>query len=90
MTCNQSQSTTDEPTLIQYIDAIKSDPYIEIIHINSTTDADAWALLKTRQDKNWSLVDSASFVVMEERSITEVPTADRHFKQARFTRLLTS
>jgi predicted nucleic acid-binding protein len=45
-------------------------------------------LLKARLDKEWSLVDCASFVVMQHRSIVEALTADHHFEQAGFVRLL--
>jgi predicted nucleic acid-binding protein len=39
-------------------------------------------------DKEWSLVDAASFVVMKERGLTEALTADHHFEQSSFVRLL--
>ena len=74
--------------LIRYIDAIKSAPYVETVHIDPTIDASAWALLKARQDKDWYLVDCSSFVIMQQRGITEALTTDRHFEQAGFIRLL--
>jgi predicted nucleic acid-binding protein len=39
-------------------------------------------------DKTWGLVDCISFVVMQERGITEALTAGRHFVQAGFRALL--
>jgi predicted nucleic acid-binding protein len=39
--------------------------------------------------KDWSLTDCISFVVMEERGVTEALTSDRHFEQAGFASLLT-
>ncbi len=41
-----------------------------------------------RPDKDWSLTDCISFVVMEQRGLTEALTSDRHFEQAGFTTLL--
>ena len=41
-----------------------------------------------RLDKDWSLTDCISFVVMEQRGLTEALTADHHFKQAGFATLL--
>ena len=41
-----------------------------------------------RPDKDWSLTDCISFVVMQERGITEALTADHHFEQAGFAALL--
>jgi predicted nucleic acid-binding protein len=45
-------------------------------------------LFCARVDKDWSLTDCISFVVMQERGLTEALTADRHFEQAGFTILL--
>jgi len=39
-------------------------------------------------DKQWSLTDCTSFIVMQQRGITEALTGDRHFEQAGFTALL--
>jgi predicted nucleic acid-binding protein len=44
--------------------------------------------MASRPDKDWSLTDCISFVVMENQDITEALTADRHFVQAGFTALL--
>jgi predicted nucleic acid-binding protein len=45
-------------------------------------------LYRRRLDKNWSLTDCISFVVMQERNVSEALTADHHFEQAGFTALL--
>jgi predicted nucleic acid-binding protein len=41
-------------------------------------------------DKSWGLVDCASFLVMQDRGITEAFTSDQHFEQAGFKPLLVS
>jgi len=41
-----------------------------------------------RPDKDWSLTDCISFVVMQERGLTEALTGDHHFEQAGFAALL--
>lgn len=41
-----------------------------------------------RPDKEWSLTDCISFVVMEQRSIRRALAYDRHFEQAGFEALL--
>lgn len=48
----------------------------------------ALARYRSRPDQNWSIVDCASFIVMEERGIQEALAFDRHFQQAGFTALL--
>jgi len=76
------------PEQFRYIDTIKATPYVEIVHIDPALDTASWALLKSRFDKEWSLVDAASFIVMQERGIIEALTTDHHFEQAGFVRLL--
>jgi predicted nucleic acid-binding protein len=51
-------------------------------------DKEAWNLLKTRLDKEWSRVDCSSFVLMQQRGMIEALTTDHHFEQADFVRLL--
>jgi uncharacterized protein len=41
-------------------------------------------------DKSWGLVDCASFVVMQDRSLLDAFTSDRHFVQAGFRCLLST
>lgn len=76
------------PRIIELINGIKSSQNFDIIHIDEVGDAKAWELLENRNDKNWSLVDSSSFVVMEALDITDALTTDHHFEQAGFIRLL--
>jgi len=61
---------------------------VDIIHIDESLDSKAWDLLVNRTDKNWSLVDCSSFVIMQENNISEALTTDHHFEQAGFVRLL--
>lgn len=74
------------PKVITAINAILSDPTVEIIHIDAATFFEAWHLLEARTDKEWSLVDASSFVLMQRHGITEALTTDHHFAQAGFTR----
>ena len=73
---------------LRYIETLRSVDWIEIVHIDEVLDQEAWKLLAERLDKQWSLVDAASFVVMRERGISEALTTDRHFEQDGFIRLL--
>jgi predicted nucleic acid-binding protein len=75
-------------SIIAFIDDLKTSPYIEVAHVDALLDNEAWQLLKSRQDKDWSLVDCASFAIMTRRRISEALTTDHHFEQAGFVRLL--
>jgi predicted nucleic acid-binding protein len=76
------------PALVAFIDGLKTSPYVEVVHVDAALDADAWQLLRNRLDKEWSLVDCASFVLMQRRGIQEAWATDHHFEQAGFVRLL--
>lgn len=73
---------------IKTIETIRTAPWVEIVHIDPTLDNEAWKLLKNRPDKEWSLVDCSSFVLMQQRGIIEAFTTDHHFEQTGFVRLL--
>lgn len=48
----------------------------------------ACELYRARDDKSWSLVDCASFCLMNERGMSDALTNDAHFEQAGFRALL--
>ena len=73
---------------IRIIEALRSSAWITIVHVDSALDADAWGFFRRHRDKSWSLVDCASFVVMQSRGISQALTADHHFDQAGFQCLL--
>ena len=77
------------PQLIKVIDLVKATPQLDLVHVTPDLDAAAWDLLKQRSDKDWSLVDAASFTIMSSAGMTEALTTDHHFTQAGFMRLLT-
>lgn len=45
-------------------------------------------LYQDRPDKEWSLTDCISFIVMKDHGITDALTGDHHFEQAGFVALL--
>jgi uncharacterized protein len=72
----------------QLLDDLYSDAESTIVPADQATWEKGVALYNQRPDKKWSLTDCISFVVMQERGLTEALTADRHFEQAGFTILL--
>ena len=77
-----------KPKQIQLVGDLRNDPTIEIVFIDEALDREAWHFWESRPYKDWSLVDCASFVVMQRERLTEVIAADHHFEQAGFVRLL--
>ena len=60
-------------------------------HLSPITEAllqEGLDLYRARSDKEWSLTDSISFVLMKQEGLTEALTADIHFRQAGFKALL--
>ena len=73
---------------VELLDSLEQDPLVEIIPLSEELFAQAFELFRNRPDKEWGLVDCVSFVVMQERGLTEALTTDEHFKQAGFRPLL--
>lgn len=61
---------------------------IEVVHADATLFERGWDMYEQRSDKEWDLVDCISFVLMADRAIQSVVTADHHFEQAGFIKLL--
>ena len=67
---------------------LRNDPSVTIVPASAELVAKGVELYSNRADKNWSLTDCISFVVMERDGISESLTGDHHFEQAGFTALL--
>ncbi len=73
---------------LAFVEEILLSPFIEKIWTTERHYLAALNLLKTRADKNYSLCDAASFILMREYKIIEALTTDKHFEQEGFVRLL--
>lgn len=76
------------PENLAFCRGILDDPNIEIIWVDEVLHRRAVELLQRRDDKNYSLCDAVSFVIMNEHGINEALTTDKHFEQENFVRLL--
>ena len=70
------------------IDKIRSNPNAEIVAMTSNAFREAVERYRRRADKTWGLTDCMSFLIMEQRGITEALSGDRDFQQAGFNVLL--
>lgn len=73
---------------VELCDVLYADNYTMIIPQSNELFFDALDLYRARLDKTWSLVDCASFVVMDALEIEDALTHDIHFEQAGFSALL--
>jgi len=73
---------------IDAIQAVRNDPAITAVGGGTPLFDRAFKLYASRADKDWSLTDCISFVVMKERQLARALTADLHFVQAGFRALL--
>ncbi len=67
---------------------LRNDSAVEIVPPTPELFASGIDLYASRPDKEWSLTDCISFVVMHAKDIREALTGDHHFTQAGFTILL--
>ena len=61
---------------------------VTVVHVDEELWDRGWRLFVERSDKNWGLTDCISFVVMQDRQISQAFTSDHHFEQAGFMRLI--
>lgn len=73
---------------IEAIRNVRTDPKITSVSGSTRLFSRGFELYAARQDKNWSLTDCISFVVMKDRGIVRALTVDTHFIQAGFRALL--
>lgn len=73
---------------LEFTRRILDDEEVELIWVDENLHRRAVELLQRREDKNYSLCDAVSFVIMNERGISEALTTDKHFEQENFVRLL--
>jgi hypothetical protein len=77
----------DHSDFLALVAGMRASPRVRIVPLDSRLLNRGLDRMAERSDKNWSLTDCISFVVMEDEGIQEALTADRHFEQAGFTAL---
>lgn len=85
---NALSKVRHRPAAIELLTALEEDPLVEIVPLSGELLGKAVDLFRSRPDKEWGLIDCLSFVVMDERDLTQALTFDKHFEQAGFRALL--
>ncbi|MFO7586170.1 MAG: PIN domain-containing protein [Anaerolineales bacterium] len=70
------------------LDSLEMDDNVVIVSLSDELFTRGVALYAKRTDKEWGLIDCISFVVMQERGISQALTTDIHFQQAGFETLM--
>ena len=85
---NACARAEDHADYLSLLAGIRASPRTRIIPLDSRLLQRGLDLFAGRPDKNWSLTDCSSFVVMGDEGLTEALTGDNHFEQAGFKALL--
>ena len=78
----------NRPAFIELIDMLRASPDARVIEASPELFARGIELFRQRPDKEWSVTDCISFIIMSDLGLTEALTGDRHFEQAGFRALL--
>jgi predicted nucleic acid-binding protein len=70
------------------IQDLRTDPDITVVSVDTSLLDRAVTLYGARLDKEWSLTDCISFVVIQERGLIQALTTDHHFGQVGIENLL--
>src|SRR6266516_7949187 len=69
---------------VGFIDRLARLPGVEVVHVDTTLEADAWRWLRQHDEREYSFVDATSFAVMRRRRIHEALAFDDDFSAAGF------
>jgi uncharacterized protein len=85
---NACARASDHGDFLALIAGMRRSSRVRIIRLDSTLLDRGIERMAARPDKDWSLTDCISFIVMEDECIKDALTADQHFEQAGFVPLL--
>lgn len=66
---------------------IERSPSVELVHVSTEIEAEAWRWLDRHDERRYSFVDATSFAVMRRRGVLEALAFDGDFSAAGFVEL---
>lgn len=85
---NACARAEDHSDFLALVEGMRASPRITIVPLDSELLNRGFQRMAERPDKDWSLTDCISFLVMEDMQLTEALTGDSHFAQAGFKVIL--
>lgn len=73
---------------LNFISSLETASSVTLHWVDRRLHNEAVKLLREREDKNYSLCDAVSFVLMRQNNIQTALTTDQHFEQEGFRKLL--
>ena len=83
----QARGLPRQPAL-SFVADLQDNTAVQVVYVGESLHREALQLLRQRLDKNWSLCDAVSFLLMQKHGILEALTTDHHFEQTGLVRLL--
>ena len=71
---------------VQVGNNLLTSPSVQFVHVDTALLFEGWSYFQQHEDKNYSLTDCISFVVMRRLNLSTALTFDKHFEQAGFAR----
>jgi uncharacterized protein len=85
---NSLTKSGDRAVFVDFYRALRQGTKLEVVAASTELQDRGAKLFGERPDKQWSLTDCISFVIMSERGMHEALSADRDFEEAGFRALL--
>ena len=73
---------------LDFVFDLQDDAEVAVVWVDEALHRESLELLRARPDKDWSLCDAVSILLMRRHNLAEALTTDHHFEQAGFRRLL--
>jgi uncharacterized protein len=81
---NAMSQSSNRPFFLSLLRDLETDNRVKILPPSKELFDRGLELYSHRMDKNWSLTDCISFLVMSDSKLTDAATLDHHFAQAGF------
>lgn len=73
---------------VALVERMRQNPNVTVVPQTNAQFQESFSVYKQYRDKEWSLTDCASVLIMREQEIPDALSHDRHFEQAGFRALL--